>query len=133
MWTAETVLVCALTLLHRSVDSFPPIELVAARPFDVSANAEGYVRRGEDRIYVITATAAFTQARRSIHRCGDLQAIRKIASVLVHEEWHVRHGPDEGEAYQAQLGALIRLDAGPGNPLYTDVRRAMHAVRRAVK
>jgi hypothetical protein len=32
MWTAETVLVCALTLLHRSAESFPPIEFVASRP-----------------------------------------------------------------------------------------------------
>jgi len=29
VWTAETVLVCALTVLHRSVESFPPIEFVA--------------------------------------------------------------------------------------------------------
>jgi hypothetical protein len=40
MWTAETVLVCALSLLHSSAGSFPPIEFVDGRPAYVSANAE---------------------------------------------------------------------------------------------
>ena len=42
MWTAETVLVCALSLAHRSAGSFPPIEFVDVRPAYVSANAEAY-------------------------------------------------------------------------------------------
>lgn len=132
MWTAETVLLCALTLLHRSVESFPPIELVAVRPSFIGANVEAYVLDGEPRIYLITGGVAFARARRSVHRCGDLQAIRKIASVLIHEEWHVRNGADEGGAYAAQLAALLYLDAGPGNPLYVEVTRSMrHATRQA--
>ena len=131
MWTAEAVLVCALTLLHRSAESFPPIELVTVRPAYVSVRAEAYVLTGVRRIHLVTASAAFSRARRAVHRCGDLQAIRKIASVLVHEEWHVRNGSDERGAYEAQLLTLTSLDAGPGNPLYSEVLRSMRAATRA--
>lgn len=130
MWTAETVLVCALTLLHRSVGSFPPIEFVDVRPAYVSANADAYVPDGDRRIYLMTTSPAFVRARRALFKCGDLNAIRKIASVLVHEEWHVRHGSDEAGAYVAQLTTLAALDAGPGNPLYAEVVRSMQAVIR---
>jgi hypothetical protein len=131
VWTAETVLVCALALLHRSVDSFPPIQLESTRPADVSPLADGYVRDGDARIHLVITTAAFTQAMRADYRCGNLQALRKIASVVVHEEWHLRHGHDEAGAYVAQLSALLRLEAGPGSPLYAEVQRSMRAVRRA--
>jgi hypothetical protein len=127
MWTAETVLVCALTLLHRRVDSFPPIEFVAHRPQYVSVNADAYVPIGDSRIYLITTSRAFVRARRALYRCGELDALRKIASVLVHEEWHVRNGSDEEGAYAAQLTTLVSLDAGPGNPVYTEVTRSMRA------
>jgi hypothetical protein len=130
MWTAETVLVCALTLLHRRVDSFPPIELVDDRPPYVSAAAEAYVLTGDARIYLLTVSPTFTRARRALDKCGELNAIRKIASILVHEEWHVRHGDDESSAYTAQLITLIRLGAGPGTPLYNEVHQSMRAATR---
>jgi hypothetical protein len=75
MWTAETVLVCALTVLHRSVESFPPIELVEVRPPNVSANADAYVPFGQSRIYLITTSPAFGQARRALYKCGALNAL----------------------------------------------------------
>jgi hypothetical protein len=56
--------------------------------------------------------------------------LRKIASVLVHEEWHVRHGSDEAGAYAAQLTTLASLDAGPGSRLYHEVVRSMQATIR---
>jgi hypothetical protein len=118
-------------LLNRSAHSFPPIELVTTRPVDVSTNADGYVRSGEARIYVVAVTAAFSRARGAAYKCGDLPAIRKIASVLIHEEWHVRHGSDETGAYLAQLTTLASLDAGPGNPLYAEVLRSLQATTRA--
>ena len=130
MWAAETVLLCALTLLHRSVHSFPPIEFVNLRPAYVSDNAEAYVLTGDTRIFLVTASPAFVRARRALYKCGDLQALRKIASVLVHEEWHVRHGSDEAGAYAAQLGILVYLDAGPGNPLYDEVTRSLRFATR---
>ena len=130
MWTAETVLVCALTVLHRSIESFPPIELVEVRPPYVSANADAYVPFGQSRIYLITTSPAFSQARRALYKCGALNALRKIASVLVHEEWHVRHGSDEAGTYAAQLTTLASLDAGPGSRLYHEVVRSMQATIR---
>jgi hypothetical protein len=128
MWPAETVLVCALSLLHRSVGSFPPIEFVETRPGYVSANVDGYVAHGQARIYLITTSPAFDRARRALYKCGEFDALRKIASVLVHEEWHVRNGSDESGAYMAQLATLAYLGAGPGHPLYRDVARSMRAV-----
>jgi hypothetical protein len=76
----------------------------------------------------VTDTVAFGHARRAVGRCGALQSLRKIASVVVHEAWHVRHPGDESGAYAAQLSALITMGVGPGNPLYLEVSRARRAV-----
>jgi hypothetical protein len=96
----------------------------------VSANADAYVPLGQARIYLITTSPAFSRARRAVYKCGDLNALRKIASVLVHEEWHVRHGSDEAGAYAAQLSTLTSLAAGPGNPVYYEVTKSMQAAIR---
>lgn len=133
VWTAETVLVCALALLGRGADSLPQIVLLDARPSYASLNAEGFVRRGEPRIYLLTTTAPFAVARRASRPCGDVQALRKIASVVIHEEWHVRHPGDEAGAYTAQLGALVALGAGPGNSLWMEVWRARQAALRSTR
>ena len=129
MWSAETVVVCALALLTRSAASFPPIQLVDAPPADVSANAEAFVRTGDRTIYLVTSTAGFQRARNAVERCGDLGADRRIASIIVHEEAHL-HGADESGAYAAQLLALTRLGAGTGDPEYVTVMRSMHSVLR---
>jgi hypothetical protein len=92
VWTAETVLVCALSMLPR-----------------------------DRRIHLLTTSRAFQRAMRAADRCGDPQALKKIASVVVHEEWHVRNGPDEAGAYEAQLTILTALHSGPGTPLFTEV------------
>jgi hypothetical protein len=61
----------------------------------------------------VTDTVAFGHARRAVGRCGALQSLRKIASVVVHEAWHVRHPGDESGAHLAQLSALNEMGAGP--------------------
>ena len=61
-------------------------------------------------------------------------AARKLASVLVHEETHVKQGADEKSAYAAQLTTLTALGAGIGSPPYQEVVRAMRltlALRRS--
>ena len=128
MWTAETVLVCALTLLGRTEQSFPPIQFVEMPPSDVSSSAEAFVRNDGGRIYLVTSTSAFRRAQRAQYRCNDIEAIRKIASVLIHEEWHLKHGSDEAGAYTAQLSALTYVGAGPTSYLYAEVMRSRQAV-----
>jgi len=105
--------------------SFPPIEFVSRVPADVSAAAEAFVRINDTRIDVVTSSPLFTRLQRVADRCGDLTAARKLASVLVHEELHVRHAADEAAAYAAQLTTLASLGAGPGSPLYSEVHRSM--------
>lgn len=139
MWSAATVLVCALELLGRSPETFPPIRFVDVAPRGASTHVEGFVVTGDDTIYLLTTSEPFRAARAASHRCGDASSLKKIASILIHEEWHVRHGPDEREAYQAQLLALVFMGAH-GTPIYAEVSRAMRTVvaadernRRAVR
>jgi hypothetical protein len=87
----------------------------------------------ETRIVLVTSTSAFMKARRAIDPCGDVEALREIAGVLAHEEWHVRHGPDERGAYDAQLIALLYVGADPNSPLFHKVTRAKQAVSAASK
>jgi hypothetical protein len=64
-------------------------------------------------------------------RCGASLAHRKIASVLLHEEFHVTHPGDEAGAYMSQLTALAAMGAPQGHPLYSEVRQAMQKARTA--
>ena len=121
-----TVLVCALGLLGRSAGSMPPIKVLALPPADVSVNAEGFVRDNDGIIYVVASGVAYRQAS-----CDDRRSLIKLASVLVHEEWHIRHGADERGAYEAQLGTLLRLGAQPDSFVYTGVVRSMNSVLKA--
>ena len=123
MATAAAVLVCALNMLGRPL---PPIVLLDVPPADASRSVEGFVRRNPDTIYLVTSTLAFQDARR-----GDKSAQRKIASIIVHEEWHLRHGADERGAYDAQLRSLLRLGELQERPLYRSVLRAMEHVTQA--
>ena len=61
---------------------------------------------------------------------GSFRALRKLASILVHEEWHLRYLADERRAYEAQLDELLRLGEKPDEPLYRGVMRAMRTVLR---
>jgi hypothetical protein len=130
MATPAAVLVYVLALLGRSADSFPPIVLVDQPPAFASRNAEGLVLRDPDRIILVTSTLAFQTARR-----GDFseQSFRKIASVLIHEEWHIRNGADEAGAYEAQLHTLFVLGTMPGSRAYASVQLAMDTVLRRQK
>jgi hypothetical protein len=130
MWSAEAVLLCALSLLSRSEGTFPRIAFVETPPPGVSAAAEGFVRPDDGTIYLITSAASFRQARAAVYPCGARQALAKVASVVIHEEWHIRHGSDEAGAYAAQLMTLTMLNSGPGTPAYYEVARSMREVLR---
>jgi hypothetical protein len=131
MWTAEVVLLCALEVLGRSAASFPPIELVATAPANASPGVEAYVGPWDKKIYLVTTSAPFRRQMASNTRCGDVMAARKLASILIHEELHIRENASERTAYQAQLLRLILMGAGIGSPPYQEVFRAMqHTANR---
>ncbi len=128
MWNAATVVVCALGLVGRSEAGFPPVKFVKKAPVGVSPSAAGYTLPAEAHIVLVTSTSAFTRAQRAPSRCGDVDAIREIAGVLAHEAWHLRHGPDEEGAYDAQLIALLSVGAASNGPLFHKVMQAKRAV-----
>jgi hypothetical protein len=131
MWTAEVVLLCALEVLGRSAGSFPPIELVAAAPINASVGVEAYVGPRDKKIYLVTTSDAFRRLMQTQARCGDVMAARKLASILIHEELHIRENASERTAYQAQLVHLIMMGAGVGSAPYQEVFRAMqHTANR---
>jgi hypothetical protein len=131
------VLVCALDLIGRGADHFPPIHIVAAPPPGASATAQGYYDRRRGAIYLVASAPAFREAEAAQRRptrsdpCPARAALKMVASVIIHEEWHARHGDDERGAYYAQLTELNRLGAGPGSWAYASVTRAMTAVVEA--
>lgn len=128
MLCAAAVVMCALDLLYRPVSSFPPIVLIDTRPPDVTATAEAFVRRNPDTIYLITSTPTFRAAH-----AGHRDALQKVASILVHEDWHIRNGPDERRAYETQLMTLLSLGVGEGRPVFAEVRRSMRLALAAQK
>jgi hypothetical protein len=128
MSSAAAVLACALALLGKSERTMPRIVLVETPPIGVSAGAEAYVLRADPTIYLLTSSYVFREAQRTKDSCGDLNALKKLASILAHEAWHVENGPDESGAYHEQLTTLIFLGVSPGSSLYGSVVRSMQAV-----
>ena len=129
MSSAAAVLVCALSLVGRSPSRMPPIELLELRPEHVSPLTEAFVRYDTRTIYLITSSATFREAL-DAPECRHTDALRKLASILVHEEWHLQHGMDERGAYYAQLTSLQSLGLGPDSAVYHGVLKSMlHAVR----
>jgi hypothetical protein len=130
VWSAESVVVCALALLGRNQAQFPPIQFVEKPPAYVSRLAQAYIQGPDARIVLVTSTSAFVRARRSSPECAEVEAIREIAGVLAHEEWHVLHGADEEDAYNAQLTALLYVGADQNGALYHKIMQAKQVVTR---
>jgi len=135
VWTAASVFVCALSLLGRSPQSFPPTEFVDTASAGVSPLAMAYISREEAaaHIVLVTSTWAFMNARRSRIQCGDIDAIREIAGVLAHEEWHILHGDNEEGAYDWQLVTLLRVGEPFDGALIHKVKKAKEAVLAAAR
>ena len=133
MWTAATALACALGVLNRTEASLPRIEILDQAPPYVSAGAEAFVQRNPNIIFIIASSEVVRDAVNPRGGCGDLFAVKKLASILIHEEGHLRYGDNEERAYYRQLITLIQLGLGPDSGVYRDVHRAMNAVLRAQK
>jgi hypothetical protein len=133
MSPAAVVVVCALELLGRAAETFPPIRIIADRPPTASRNAEAFVTRADRTINLIASSPALAAAARtaaSVPRCRDHAALALVASIIIHEEWHLLHGADEGAAYEAQLTTLQALGYRSDSAAYQRVLRAMLAVTR---
>jgi hypothetical protein len=115
-------------MLGKSERTMPRIELVDAPPIGASAQVEAYVLHAGRTIYLVTSSHAFQEAQRTKDTCGDLNALKKLASILAHEAWHIENGPDERGAYQQQLTTLIWLGVNPGSAVYIGVVKSMQAV-----
>lgn len=128
MSSAAAVVACALSLLGRSERTMPPITLVEAPPKHASIQAEAFVSLPDPHIYLVTSSPTFRDAMAGRSTCSESATMKKLASILAHEEWHVRHGSDESGAYYAQLITLLRLGVPPDNNVYRGVQRSMQAV-----
>ena len=128
MSAAETVLVAALELLGLNASTAGPISLVEQRPADVSPEAEAFVRRNPDTVFIISSTPLFRAALRAGRPDRDRPTFRLLASVIAHERWHLEHGSDERGAYLMQLTTLLMLGAARDSFEYHRVTRAMLAV-----
>jgi hypothetical protein len=131
MLSATAVVLCALELLGRPPGSTVPIKFLHSPPPGVSQNAEAFVVRNPDTIYPITSAPAFRDAMRVQDMRENLDVFRKVASIIVHEEWHLKNGPNEQGAYLAQLTTLGAL--GANSPVVTSVRLSMAAAVAAQK
>jgi hypothetical protein len=118
MWTAASVLACALSVLGRSEQSMPPIELIDIAPPGVSVGAEAFVSLDSRTIYQITSSSVFQYALKERKHCSDSVIMRNLASIL---------------AYEQQLITLIRLGIQPGSGMYRSVQVSMQRVIEARK
>ena len=121
----------AIRLLGWSRADTPQIVLVTNKPREVSAMAEAWVRftdtgRAVPIIYVWSGNEMFRDAV-----SGNYQALVRLAGVLVHERWHVRHGRDHVGAYNAQLSMMQYL--GANSMHMADVRKALVRAEQQAK
>ena len=132
MGSAAIAVVCALHLLGRSAESFPIIRVLEERPVGRAPNVEAFVDRATLTINVIATAPGFVAAHRAAKRegkrCTGREAFALLASILVHEEWHVLNGADESGAYAAQMTTLHGLGFGPHTKLYGRIWRSKLAV-----
>ena len=113
-----------------------PIVLAAVLPDGASRGVEGWVLYAHEgdagRIVVYSGSATF--------RCAsdpsrlDYQCLLRVASTIIHEAWHYRHGPGEAPAYDAQIAFLTMR--GGSSAQISGVRRSrafVLAAQRAIE
>ena len=132
--TLELALELAGPQLYRHL----PMVLIAALPETVSPGAEAWTVYDEhgtgDRIFVYTRSRTFRCA--SATRSDQDQCLLRLASIIVHEAWHFRHGRDEAEAYEAQLAFLRLTEASAflqaSEPASQDIREVRRSRDRVL-
>jgi len=123
-------LALAVTLLAWFGDEVPQFEVAARRPPDANPIAEAWVRyNGDGSPVPVVYVAADSYVYRDAPR--NYQSLVKLAGILAHERWHLRHGPDEIGAYDTQLSTMTYLHAS--SPNLAEVRRSLNWVRQQAK
>ena len=127
---ADRILEAAILLAGPSVGGLP-IRLAAVPPDEASRGVEAWMIRGQDghaeRIVVYSESDVFRCASNRYRR--DYQCLLKLASIIIHEAWHYRHGPNEAGAYATQI-AFLTTHGGSSNQI-TGVRLARARVLAA--
>ena len=134
MWTAASVLACALSVLGRTEASMPPIELIDIAPPGVSAGAEAFVRRDTGTIYVITSSAVFQEASAGqpasaaipTRSASSPASLRTKSGTCATE-------PMRNRRTSTSWSRCIRLGVGPGTGVYRSVQMSMIKVLDARK
>jgi hypothetical protein len=110
-----------------------PLVLTSAMPRTVSPGAEAWTVYDEhgkgERIFLYTRSRTFRCA--SVRGGDQNRCLLKVASVIVHEAWHLRNGPDEVGAYEAQLVFLRFAEASAVNQVNEAATMNIREVRRA--
>jgi hypothetical protein len=110
-----------------------PIVLAEAPPAEASRGVEAWMLPRQDQtpaqIVVYSGSGIFRCA--SDPRWLDDQCLLRLASTLIHEAWHCRHGVDEAGAYEAQIAFLTTHRASSAQ--ITSVRLARQYVLAAQK
>jgi hypothetical protein len=91
-----------------------PIELASLPLAGTTPGVEAWTTYGDTekgaQIFVYTESEIFRCASRDrrAHQCR-----LKLASIIVHEIWHLKYGASEADAYQAQIMFLIQNGGSP--------------------
>lgn len=98
----------AVQMLRKADIPVPPyaIKVTDAHPRNGSATAEGWVYEENPTIFIPSWSGTYQAA---VYQ--DRDALMRLASILVHEGVHADGILDEQRAYDAQIAALIRLEA----------------------
>lgn len=78
-----------------------------ARHYGDPTTPNAWVRSDQPgKIFVATWTDIYKKAMK-----GDQNAIKELAGILAHEQFHIMHGNDEGPAYEQQIKVLRQIGA----------------------
>jgi hypothetical protein len=114
------------------------IVLASVPPDSASPGVEAWTVFREDgkgdRVVVYTESSVFicSSSQIPVHMSPYVCRL-KLASIIVHEAWHFRNGPDEAGAYEAQLQFLEAQGAGSAAEIAEGVRRARDRVKAGTK
>ena len=129
----RAVLDGALVLAGRHLYGHLPLALASELPPWVSPSAEAWTVFDEKG----RGTRAFVYTRSRTFRCASVpgqdqpRCQLKLASVIVHEAWHLQHGRGEAGAYDAQLVFLQMTEASATFQLNQAAALNINEVRRA--